>query len=297
MALKESKKKCNKCGQVKVFSRFFMNRKWEQEMMRDSWCKDCIAIHVTDRESLIQYCDFNQRLFHPYLWSIATEYCLNKYKEAKEYTSLSKDEVSQTDFIDKKSIKIYFSRMNMRQYYDTKKVVFKDPNGNDIELKEDSDEVDAFEYTHSLVKKTFNKEWSGFYTDSELAYLKEYFNGLLNDYKIDRVSHIDYAKKVCKASLAMDKAFSDMCDGKIGAEKKFKDLKDIFDQLSQSAKFAEKTRNETEQNSTDNLGDLIRRIENDGFLNNNPYKFEKDDIDKVIDDFKWTLMSLGDGDI
>lgn len=83
-------------------------------------------------------------------------------------------------------------------------------------------------------------EWMGNYTQEDLTYLDEYLFALKKDFKIVTKNHVDYAKKIAKASLAMDRAYEDMLNG--GSDGKYKMMKEIFDSLSKSAQFAESQR-------------------------------------------------------
>ena len=56
----------------------------------------------------------------------------------------------------------------------------------------------------------------GKYTQKDIDYLNKYYAGLERDYKIITENHRDYARKIAKASLQMDKAFDydkDLMDG------------------------------------------------------------------------------------
>lgn len=41
------------------------------------------------------------------------------------------------------------------------------------------------------------------------------------------------------------------------------------------------------------LGDIILKLETDGFMNENPYKFPDDEVDKVVNDFVHTIQAIG----
>lgn len=88
----------------------------------------------------------------------------------------------------------------------------------------------------------WSDEWQGDYTKSELDYLNNYYQGLQNDFKIVTTNHKDYAKKIAKASLAMDMAYQDMLKGKDKADAAYEKATRNFDMLSKSAQFAESQR-------------------------------------------------------
>jgi hypothetical protein len=91
----------------------------------------------------------------------------------------------------------------------------------------------------------------------------------------------------------MDNAFAEMQLGKKEASAKYKNFKDIFDSLSQSAKFAEKTRTENDSTGLGSYGQLIAKMENDGFVQKR-IEFEDDDVDVVIKEFKYIITSVGE---
>lgn len=94
--------------------------------------------------------------------------------------------------------------------------------------------------------KQWSQKWLGEYTKSEVSYLDSYLRNLHNDFKITTENHKDYARKIAKASLHMDKCFQDVLAGVTGADKRYKEAKDIFDSLSKSANFAESGRGQND---------------------------------------------------
>ena len=130
---------------------------------------------------------------------------------------------------------------------------------------------------------TYSKIWRGSFTDSDLQYLEEYYRNLNNDFKIVTTNHKDYARKIAKASLAMDKAYEDMINGVSGSDKRYKDLKDTFDSLSKSAQFSENTRGQNDV-SLGCFGVLFDKVEQKKWIpQHTPLK--KDDYDKLIEYF------------
>ena len=83
----------------------------------------------------------------------------------------------------------------------------------------------------------YDDKWMGKYSKKDIDYLNNYYAGLERDYKIITENHRDYARKIAKASLQMDKAFDDMINGIEGADAKYKNAREAFDTLSKSAKF------------------------------------------------------------
>lgn len=132
-------------------------------------------------------------------------------------------------------------------------------------------------------EKFFSKEWSGFYTQTEIDYLDGYLQGLYDDFKIITTNHRDYAKKIAQASLAVNKAYQDMLNGDSGADKRYDTLQKTFDTLSQSAKFSEKTRGQNDV-ALGCFGRVFEQVENHQYVPQH-IPLDKDDIDKLIDQF------------
>lgn len=60
----------------------------------------------------------------------------------------------------------------------------------------------------------FSDEWNGWFTRREINYLNNYYEELNDDFVLDNRSIKDYARKVCKASLAADTAQNNYRSGK-----------------------------------------------------------------------------------
>lgn len=95
----------------------------------------------------------------------------------------------------------------------------------------------------------------------DLNYLNDYYDKLHRDYKITTQNHKDYARKVAKTSLAMDKAYSRMINEKDStAHGEFKQLETIFDSLCKSAQFSENTRSANDV-GLGSFGVLFNKVE------------------------------------
>lgn len=127
----------------------------------------------------------------------------------------------------------------------------------------------------------YSHKWMGNYTETDLEYLNSYYIGLDRDYKIVTENHKDYARKISKASLHMDKCFEDMMAGVSGADKRYKDAKDAFDSLCKSAKFSESTRSLNDVGLS-SFSVISERVENHNWIYEH-VPIEKDEIDIMID--------------
>lgn len=161
------------------------------------------------------------------------------------------------------------------EFNSTNNNITHDENSNDFNDKEN---------------KYYNKKWMGEYSPSEIEYLEGYINGLHKDFKIVTENHKDYAKKIAKASLHMDNCFRDVLEGVSGADKRYKDAKDVFDTLSKSAQFSESQRGQNEV-GLGCFGRVFELVENKTYIPQHT-PLNKDDIDKILDDFSHISKSL-----
>lgn len=139
-------------------------------------------------------------------------------------------------------------------------------------------------------EKIYNKTWMGEFTRSEIEYLENYYAGLNRDFKIVTTNHKDYARKICKASLHMDKCFADMLSGVSGADKKYKQARETFDTLSKSAQFSESQRGQNDV-SLGSFGVTFDMVEQDRWIPKHEV-LEEDDYDKLIRQFSTIKESV-----
>jgi len=289
----ERSKECAKCGKVKKLKEYYTNRAWQNELYRDCWCKVCTNNFCVDKTSLMEYCGKNKRIFNEQLWEKGLELSEKRLKKDPKYKS--GDQLERDVMLFKGAIRHYLQVMHIGSGVVSK---IDDESEGALELiapldvKKDPDQI-----IKPDEEKHYSLKWAGYFTTTELNYLETYFEGLQRDFKLENVAYMDYAKKVTKASLAADNAFAEMIncrpEERKEAEARYKTLQKIFDDLSQSAKFAEKTRTENDAVGLSNLGETIKKLENTGFLQTK-ITFEKDDIDLILEDYRWILSSIGE---
>ena len=136
----------------------------------------------------------------------------------------------------------------------------------------------------------YDDKWMGKYTQKDIDYLNKYYSGLERDYKIITENHRDYARKIAKASLQMDKAFDEMINGVDGADARYKNAREAFDTLSKSAKFSESTRsvNDVGISSFSKVAAIVEA--HNWIPEHKPLK--KDTIDEMIDYLSTITKSL-----
>jgi len=158
-----------------------------------------------------------------------------------------------------------------------------DPEWMDSEEEDEGDESDEKE------ERFYDEEWMGEYTEVEIEYLNNYMNDLKNDFKIINRNHVDYARKIAKASLAMDIEYNKMMSGE-GDTAKYKMLREAFDSLSKSAQFAESGRSSNDI-SLGNFGVVFDKVEKNMWVPTHVPN-DKDIYDMLLDQFSNIRKSL-----
>lgn len=152
-------------------------------------------------------------------------------------------------------------------------------------VDEDTGEVIEDEDSGKLI---YSKEWNGKFSQRDIDYLNNYYNGLLADYDIKTTNHKDYAKKIAKASLAMDREFEKVLNGE--PDTVYKNLRDTFDKLSNSAKFSESQRSANDV-GLGSFGLIAARVEKNEWIPE--YEpVDKDTYDLIIEQFSNIEKSL-----
>lgn len=78
-----------------------------------------------------------------------------------------------------------------------------------------------------------------------------------------------------------------------GTPTEYKEAQKIFDDLSKSSNFAACRRKPGESTGMGSLGEIILRMETQGYLDQNPYTFPDDEVDEVIKAYQYTLQAIG----
>ena len=283
-------------------------------------CISCVKNDVVNDDGTINLKRFKvmmQRLDKPLYWS-SLESAYNQYR--KEHGFLSDDEIAKHG---KEIVGLYFKNLNsLRQNkdksfadsekdnfisqgnmskseYDRINRKYNKVNGastENIPIVNTCHEADVIDSTQlkqnmqSTEKLIYSDKWLGDYSEKDIAYLDKYYEGLNRDYKILTENHRDYARKIAKASLQMDKCFNDMINGVEGADIKYKNAREAFDTLSKSAKFSESTRSVNDVGIS-SFSKITEMVENHNWIPEHK-PIEKDDIDKLLDYLSTITKSL-----
>ena len=66
-------KLCVRCGRVKPLNEFYANKGWASQSFHDAWCRECAMKYCVDRETLQEYCWYNNRKWSEELYEGAAK--------------------------------------------------------------------------------------------------------------------------------------------------------------------------------------------------------------------------------
>ena len=303
------KKKCPICGNEKSIATGFYKSSSPLFSLDKCVpiCISCVKKEVVNENGTVNENKLKimcQRLDKPY-YSDELDSAFLQLKRENGY--LSDDEVAKCG---EKIIGFYFKNINtLRQnrnksFVDSEKdgFIHKTVNVNVQNKKEQTlqrysdikdrkaTNLSTLDNTSEHEKLIYDDKWMGKYSQKDIDYLNNYYAGLERDYKIITENHRDYARKIAKASLQMDKAFDEMINGIEGADARYKNAREAFDTLSKSAKFSESTRSVNDVGIS-SFSKVAAMVEAHNWIpEHKPLK--KDTIDEMIDYLSTITKSL-----
>ena len=298
---KDTKKKfCTACHQELPLSHFYMSKSPLHSLDgKVPICKDCALQNSLNEETgeidEVKFKNILRQLDKPYYLDNVIS-AQNQF--AKEHGYIPEDEVK---YHGADILKIYYKNINsLRQlssksYADSEKDGFVQKNSTVLTSTTKSNKTSST-LSKSIQDKeeqeevVYDEKWMGKYTKKDIDYLNNYYAGLERDYKIITENHRDYARKIAKASLQMDKAFDEMINGLDGADARYKNAREAFDTLSKSAKFSESTRSVNDVGIS-SFSKVAAMVEAHNWIpEHKPLK--KDTIDEMIDYLSTITKSL-----
>lgn len=287
---KERAKVCVKCGRVLPLNTFYPHKEWASQSFHDAWCKECAAAFCKDADTLREYCWYNNRTYSNQQYDAALKKAMYALANQAEYLKAAGSPAKRAKIEAQAACRSFFSLMNLPNYYI---YVNNVTTGGDSVIeypgrKEDA-EQEAIADDSPLL---YDRVWNGMYTQREIDYLNGYYGQLEEDFVLDNENIRDYARKVSKASLDADLTYNKMRHGQVSVSA-WKEAQAIFDNLSKSANFAACRRKPGENAGLGSLGLIIQKIEGTGVLQNTKVTFPKDDVDRIIEDFRHTIAAVG----
>lgn len=105
---------------------------------------------------------------------------------------------------------------------------------------------------------------------------------------------VDSTRKLLKASLNADIADDKFRRGEITMQE-CRAAHSLYEEYSKMTTFAAcvQAKNKVGVTDEDSLGEIIERLESNGFLGTNDYTFDQDQVDMIIADFRHTIAAVG----
>lgn len=302
----KGKKQCTACHEEKKLTSFYISKSPLFSIdQRVPVCKECVINSSLNDDGTINEIELNKilrKIDKPYYKDLI-ESAINQFK--REHSYVSEEEIK---FHGKELLQNYYRLIAMRQdlsksYDDSEKDGFIHRTSNTSkktkieisnkysDVNEDIKDDKPVDSDSSTVEELiYSEKWMGEYSKVDLEYLEDYYTSLNKDYNIVTENHRDYAKKIAKASWAMDKAFNEMTNGTPGADVKYKNMKEAFDSLSKSAKFSESTRSVNDVGAS-SFSKVAAMVESHNWIPEH-HPLERDTIDEMIDYLSTITKSL-----
>ena len=302
----KGKKTCSCCHVEKNLTEYYLSYSPLYSLdQRVPVCKDCCKTSVLNDDGTINNKKFKQLLrnidkplYYDQLWSAE-----ESIKRENGYLNDEEIEHHGKDILQKYFTLIVMRQDRARSYSDSENEGFVHQNtnrsleerkkiiakyrplfegGNGKEVGVSSSTTSSTSQPKKVEEElVYSEFWMGEYTQKDIDLLDKYYAGLNRDYKIVTENHRDYAKKIAKASLMMDKAYEDMLKGVTGADKMYSSAKDIFDSLSKSAKFSEDKRSINDVGIS-SFSKITSIVENHNWIPQHVPK-EKDMYDEMLE--------------
>ena len=276
---------CLKCGKVKDLTDFFLHKDWLDQLGRDVWCKECVQ-RCSTKDEIREYFWENHRLWNERVWELSKNKALKLASNNLAFQKSSEERrKSILEKLTCQQVPTIMSLPNLYKYFDPEK------DGKALSYEE-AKAIGQIEDPEDEEEKTYNEEFNGYFKPRELKYLESYYSELETDYTLDTQNLRDYARKVCRASLMVDKAQDDFAAGRCDYSV-VKDAINSFDALSKSANFAACKRKPGDNGGIGSWSELTLKLETSGHPCTRKIEWEKDDVDRTIEEFRHLVMSLG----
>jgi len=281
---------CIHCGQTKPLSNFLANKDWIENNKKDAWCKQCLA-KIRTKDEMRRYFWENNRMWKENVWENALKQA--ELEAAKSTVYQKSNEDRRAVLLETIACPIMPSLFKLTQNYKYEEHK-KDADTNDYDEAKENGKIVESEPQRAKDKnlKIYDEFFNGEFKPAELEYLKTYYQGLEQDFDLSDTSLRDNAKKVAKASLLADKAQNDYMAGRCNLQ----DVKDAiaqYDLLMKTGNFAACKRKPEDKVGLGSWSELTYKLESSGHPCIRKIEWEKDDVDKTIQEFKYIVEALG----
>lgn len=284
--------KCTFCNRSKPDSQFFINDNNSANNFRDYWCKTCVSNKIKTTSDLNRYLDENYRVMDEEIWDKCV-YDAQKslkinepdHKDVLDYAStlyaraINKPNVKIPKPITRKKTEEVEEEFVLEKKVDPIYLENKNEGDSKVDDEDNTDHIDEIVNFLEESEKTYNADWNGYYTESEVAFLENSFLRYNSEFDLSDINMVQNAKSLIKVTLEHDKAMAKYnvapTKENMSAVKEFSKL--MLD-LSNNGKFSAKTRTPNDFNNFSDLGSLIKAVEETGALIRKQ-EFDDDDVD------------------
>ena len=281
---------CIHCGQTKPLSNFYSNKDWVENNGKDAWCKQCIA-KIRTKDEMRRYFWENNRMWKENVWENALKQA--ELQAAKSTVYQKSNEDRRQVLLESIACPIMPQLFKLTQNYKYEEHK-KDVNANNYDEAKETGKIVEFESSKAKDKnlKVYNEFFNGEFKPVEIEYLENYYKGLEADFDLSDTSLRDNAKKLAKASLLADKVQNDYMAGRCSLQD-VKDAMTQYDLLMKTGNFAACKRKPGDKAGLGSWAEIAFQLESTGHIMQRKIEWEKDDVDKTIEEFRYIVESLG----
>ena len=281
---------CIHCGQTKPLSNFYSNKDWVENNGKDAWCKQCIA-KIRTKDEMRRYFWENNRMWKENVWENALKQA--ELQAAKSTVYQKSNEERRQVLLESIACPIMPQLFKLTQNYKYEEHK-KDVNANNYDEAKETGKIVEFESSKAKDKnlKVYNEFFNGEFKPVEIEYLENYYKGLEADFDLSDTSLRDNAKKLAKASLLADKVQNDYMAGRCSLQD-VKDAMTQYDLLMKTGNFAACKRKPGDKAGLGSWAEITFQLESTGHIMQRKIEWEKDDVDKTIEEFRYIVESLG----
>lgn len=292
----KGKKTCPCCQEEKNLTKFYLNYSPMYSIdQRNPICAECCKTYALNEDGTInndKLKELLRQIDRPLYYDDLSS-AISSIKRENSYLTEEETKYHGYDILGKYFTLIAARQNRAKSFSDSQSEGFMHTNTNRSvaeKSKIKNTYIDSAPNTKEKDELVYSDVWLGDYSEKDTKYLDKYYNGLNRDYKILTENHRDYARKIAKASLQMDKCFNDMINGINGADVRYKNAREAFDTLSKSAKFSESTRSVNDVGIS-SFSKITEMVENHNWIPEHK-PIEKDEIDKLLEALSTITKSL-----
>lgn len=284
---------CLKCHCVKPLTHFYSNRDWVEQAGKDCWCKDCVSKCVS-KDEMREYFFENHRKWDERIWTGARKKA--EMQAAKNVVYQKSNEERRETILDALTcqmvptvMQIHYAYIDNSQDINVQNYEEAKEAGKIIEM--DASKAEVSKKTNPNIK-VYNAFFNGDFKASELEYLENYYRDLEKDFDLSDVALRDNAKKLAKAALAADRLQNDYMAGRCSMQDVNLAVQ-LYNSLLSIGNFAASKRKPEEKKEMGSYGELTLYLETHGYPMTRMIVWDKDDVDKTIDEYRYIFESIG----